>query len=214
MDNQEKINAIKNWLGSGSINLFGKPFAGKDNQGQRLMKLIGGNVLGGGDILRNSVIPPRSQQALKDGELIPSQDYVDIVLPYLSKSEFADQPLFLSAVGRWHGEEDGVIAALQACNHNLKAVIYLSINDDDAFNRWRIRETFRDRPEREDDTEKVLVTRLDEFNQKTMPVIDYYRQLGLLIEIDGTKTRDQVTSALIDSLYQKALHATEKQITY
>ena len=97
---------------------------------------------------------------MRIGKLIPSDDYVNIVLPFLSQPHLADSPLFLSSIGRWHGEEDSVIKALKKSNHPLKAVIYLNISNADSYNRWLIRETFADRQNRHDDTKEVLEIRL------------------------------------------------------
>jgi adenylate kinase len=203
MDNISKTEAIKQWLGNGSINIFGRPFAGKDYQGRKMIDIFGGHLLGGGDILRNSQIPDEIRAHMNHGMLIPSASYVEIVLPYLMRDEFANQPLILSSVGRWKGEEDGVIRSLEAAHHPLKAVIYLRISNNESHDRWLGRDIFNDRQARHDDTEATLQTRFQEFDTKTMPVIEYYRQIGLLLEIDGTKSRDQVTSDIIDALYQK-----------
>ena len=107
----KQIEKIAEWLGSGSINIFGMPFAGKDTQGELLATALDAVRLSGGEILRNSVIPPHVQEAIDAGNLAPTDEYIDIVLPYLSKQEFAGKPLILSSVGRWKGEEGGVIAA-------------------------------------------------------------------------------------------------------
>jgi adenylate kinase len=205
MNDNQQIDKIKEWLGSGSINIFGRPFAGKDNQCARLQKILGGNILGGGDILRGSVIPESSKKALSAGKLVPSEDYVNIVLPFLSKPEFNDSPLILSSVGRWSGEEQGVVSSLEKSNHPLRAVVYLNISDEDSLSRWNLREICNDRQTRHDDTVEILQTRFKEFQEKTIPVIDYYRNSGLLIEIDGRKTREQVTSDIVDAIYDKLI---------
>jgi len=202
MHDQTKINAIKTWVGSGSINIFGRPFAGKDNQGKRLATVLDGVLIGGGEILRGDTMPDHIKEHMTNGHLIPSDDYATIVLPYLNQPHLNDRTLILSAVGRWHGEEPGVAKALEKSNHQLKAVIYLDITNDDSYNRWLVRSTFNDRPKRHDDTEEVLRTRFDEFEKKTLPVIDYYRNNGLLIEIDGTQTRDEVNNDIIEALYK------------
>ena len=135
MTNFENIPEIKRWLDTGSINFFGLPFAGKDSQARRLAQRFGGTVLSSGDIFRNSVIPPETKAMIDRGELAPTQDFINIVLPYLQKPEFAALPLMLSSVGRWHGEEEGVIGALESANHPLKAVVYLSLAEEIAFRR-------------------------------------------------------------------------------
>jgi len=202
---------IADWLGSGSINIFGRPFAGKDSQGQRLAAIFGGNLLGGGEIMRGSDMPDRIKSEMRAGKLIPSVDYVAIVLPYLSRPEFANAPMILSSVGRWHGEENGVLDALQASNHPLKAVVYLRLEESDVMDRWRDHENRKDRSERHDDSELILETRFKEFRDKTLPVIEFYRNKGLLIEIDGTQSRDDVTAEIIKQLHKFASRALASQ---
>ncbi len=198
--NDSRADRIKLWLGNGSINIFGRPFAGKDTQGRKLADAFDGSLLGGGDILRNSTIPAHVNEALKRGELIPSDDYVNIVLPYLSKIEFADGPLILSSVGRWLGEEKGVIEATEAAQHTLKAVLYLELDEQTVLERWRGLMKHDDRGGRYDDTEEILITRLSEYRQKTIPVIEEYEKQGLLIRIDGRASPDEVYDAILDAL--------------
>lgn len=204
MNDDEKINQIKKWLGSGAVNIFGRPFSGKDAQGKRLVEVFGGNLVGGGEILRNSTIPDSVKQSVRTGKLIPSDDYVNIVLPYLNQPILSNKPLFLSSVGRWHGEEDGVIKSLNMSNHPLKAVVYLDISNNESHSRWLAREINNDRSERYDDTEETLNIRFNEFQEKTLPVLDYYRNLELLLEIDGKGPRNDITDLIIDALFELA----------
>lgn len=198
--NSNDVKQIQSWLDSGSINIFGRPFAGKDTQATKLAELFNATVLGGGDILRNSTIPEHVDAALRRGELIPSQDYVDIVLPYLSKNEFSNKPLILSSVGRWIGEEQGVIDALESAKHELKIVIYLEISEDTVRERWKRLEMHDDRGGRYDDTAEILEKRLAEYRTKTLPVLDAYKAKGLLCVIDGEQTPEAVFDEIIHQL--------------
>lgn len=205
MEKSEKIQTIKTWLGSGSINIFGRPFSGKDTQGRMLEARLGGALLGGGDILRSSTIPDSIKSAMRTGKLISSKDYVKIVLPYLMKDEFKDIPLILSSVGRWTGEEVGVIEATNASKHLLKVVIYLELDEDKVRNRWVQVQGNGDRGFRHDDTKEILEIRLNEFKNKTIPVIKHYRQLGILLSVNGDATTQDISDAIIEKLYQKSL---------
>ena len=200
MYDDKKLDVIKDWLGAGSINIFGRPFAGKDTQGERLATIFNTRLIGSGEILRGDIIPNRIKKYMRAGELIPSEDFVNIVLPYLNQPLLADKPLILSSIGRWHGEEDGVIKVLEKSNHRLMAVIYLDISDIDSHDRWIALTSLKDRQGRNDDAEEVLKTRLAEFQEKTLPVINYYRDLGMLIEINGKRTRDEVTQDILDAI--------------
>ena len=199
-----RLTTIKTWLGTGSINIFGLPYAGKDTHGRELENLLEGAMLGGGDILRNSVIPEHVRAIMNEGGLIPSEDYIKIVLPYLSNPSLAKKPLILSTVGRWHGEEEGVIRAAEVSGHPLKAVVYLSIDDAAIWRRFKRAQIAGDRETRDDDAAHILENRLQEFETKTLPVIEYYRSKGLLIEIDGLPPIEDVLETIIEELYKKA----------
>ncbi len=197
---------IKNWLGSGSVNIFGMPFAGKDTQGGKLAELFDGNLMGGGDILRGSMelLSKYDRQCMKNGTLISSEDYVRIVIPYLSKQEYTSRPLVLSSVGRWLGEEKGVIEAAKISGHELKMVVFLKLSDQHVIDRWEAHKIIGDRGDRHDDTLAILKHRLQEFHEKTMPVIEEYRKLGLLEEIDGELSREEVTAEILRRLASRA----------
>jgi len=197
---ENELAAIRKWLGQGSINIFGMPFAGKDTQGTVLATLFGAELMGGGQILRNSVIPPAIKRELDAGNLFPTKEYLRIVLPYLSSEQFKGKPLILSSVGRWHGEEPGVLEATAAAGHPTKAVIYLSVDEAVARQRHQQAHIAADRGERADDAPEILANRLNEFREKTLPVIDFYRQRDLLIEIDGSPEPPEVTSAILGKL--------------
>ena len=49
---EEKIETIKEWLGTGSINIFGLPMSGKDTQGIKLAEALGAKFLSSGLIIR------------------------------------------------------------------------------------------------------------------------------------------------------------------
>lgn len=193
-------NKIKNWLGAGSINIFGRPFCGKDTQGRKLAELFGGALVGGGDILRSHPDPARVEQVMKEGGIVPSDFYLQMVLPYFSRPEFAGKPLILSAVGRAHGEEEQIMQACVGSGHPLKAVVLLDISENDVWRRFEAAKSLDDRGTRADDDRSALQTRLQKFAERTMPVLNYYRQKSMLIEVDGTLSREEVTSEILKHL--------------
>lgn len=199
-----KLKQISEWLGNGSINIFGKPFAGKDTQAENLAELFDGVVIGGGEILRSQAIPAEVQAELDQGKLAPTDYYLKTMVPYLSRPEISTKPLFLSSVGRWHGEEPTIIKGTEEAGHKLKAVVHLNMSDEEALKRLEVSKTTQDRGHRNDDNQKVIENRLEEYRLKTLPVIDYYKNLGLLIEVDGSKSRQEVTEEILDQLHNLA----------
>lgn len=201
--NQKQI--IKRWLDSGSINIFGPQFAGKDTQGNYLVDIFdAAPLIGGGDILRNSVIPQHVKDIMNQGQLIPTKDYIEIVLPYLAQPAFAGKPLILSAVGRWHGEEEGVLKVTMESDHPLKAVIYMTLPEATIWERWLALEGPRNGGVRQDEAKHALEMRLKEFREKTLPVIDFYRDKGILVEVDGNQTREKVSADITSGLFSFA----------
>lgn len=199
-----QIEAIKAWLQTGALNFFGRPFSGKDTQGKHFAQLLGAPLIGGGDILRTGHGYEQVKAIIDGGRLAPTKDFLHIILPFLNQEQFHNRPLVLNSVGRWHGEETSVIEAANQAGHPLKAVIYLAIDDGDVRHRWLAAKTIGDRDKRADDASDVLEIRLTEFRNKTQPVIDFYRQAGLLIEVDGSLAPDQVTAEILAQLQARA----------
>lgn len=200
----EKINTIKNWVGTGSINIFGLPFAGKDTQGEKLAEMLDGVMLSSGDILRHDHGNEEIQRIMAEGGLIPVHLFEEVVVPYIAREEFEGKPLILSEVGRMQGEQIAVMHATESSSHHTKAVVLLKMSDEEVWRRFDASQQDHDRGERADDNKAVLQNRLDNYHQKVWPVIEWYKDKGLLIEIDGSLSREGVTEAMIDALYEKA----------
>lgn len=201
---EQPIQTIKQWLGTGSINIFGLPFAGKDTQGRVLADQLNGVLLSGGDILRHNENNQELQRIMAAGEIIPSALWEQLVVPVFSNPAYSQNPLILSEVGRMEGEQQIVERATLAAHHEQKAVILLTLEDAEIWNRFTAAMQEHDRGDRADDRREVLQTRLDSYHEKVMPVIEYYRAKGMLIEVDGSLSKQGVTNEIITRLAQKA----------
>ena len=205
MDIGQKILAIKNWLGTGSVNIFGLPMSGKDTVGVRLAELIGGKFLSSGLIIRANEELTHQHYSDK-GDLTPTDVFYSWVLPYFEKEELKEFPLVLSSIGRWSGEEDKVMEAAEKAGHPIKVAVILNISEADVMNRWQEVATLKDRGTRYDDEKpEVFQHRIDEFRTKTAPVLLHYRSVGLLIEVRADVERDVVFNELIEKLYNFAV---------
>lgn len=196
-----KVNEIEEWLGAGTVNGFGRQFAGKDTQLAPLSKQFGVPIIGGGDILRNSIIPEEVQESMDRGDLIASDDYKRIVLPYLSQPDFEGKPLLLSAVGRMIGEEAGVLLATEAAGHPTKAAVLFDITRDESTRRL-LSTPSRGRA---DDTPEGLARRLDFYDEYTEPVLDVYEKMGLLVRVNAMPETEVVFASFVHQLHDRAL---------
>lgn len=200
----QKIIFLKNWLGTGSINIFGLPMSGKDTVGIRFAELIGAKFLSSGLIIREHE-KTTGDDLTGSGALAPTDVFYDLVLPYFSREDLASFPLVLSSVGRWSGEETEVIAAAENSGHEIKAAILLQVSEKDVFNRWETANLLNDRGDRSDDkTKEIFDRRILEFREKTMPVILHYRDMGILVEVNADQDRESVFVDLINKLYNFA----------
>ena len=82
---------------------------------------------------------------------------------------------------------------LEKINQPLEAVISIKVADDDLIKRLLARG-------RDDDNEEVIANRLKIYREKTAPLIDLYRQQGILVGIDGNSDIDVVFSCIEKAL--------------
>ena len=203
---EEKIAAIRSWLGTGSINIFGYPMSGKDTQGVRLAEAIGGKLLSSGIIIRAKEIE-QHKKLTSNGDLIPTNIFYDWVLPYFEREDLKSYPLILSSIGRWFGEEDTVMETAEKNGHKIKAAVLLNISEVDVMARFQKLQILNDRGERQDDKDlAVFKNRLDEFRTKTMPVLEHYKALGLLVNVAGNGSREEVFEEIVNKLYEYSLN--------
>jgi adenylate kinase len=137
---------------------------------------------------------------------VPTDLFYAWVLPYLERKDLFDYPLILSSIGRWYGEERQVLSVAAGAGHPIKAVVLLNVSESDVIKRFDAAKLLNDRGDRNDDRDKeTFNVRLQEFRNKTMPVLNFYNEQGLLINVNGDQSRDAVFAEMIEKLYQKAV---------
>ena len=202
MNLNEKLEKIKSWLGTGSLNIFGLPMSGKDTVGMRLAEDLQAKFLSSGIIIR-AYEAEQNEDMTGSGKLIPTNTFYDIILPYFSREELRNDSLVLSSVGRWSGEEDKIMEAAEAGGHEIKAVVILDLTEEEVKNRFEAAKELNDRGERADDANiEVFETRLAEFREKTMPVLNHYDELKMLVKVPASGSRDEVYTNVIDRLIE------------
>ena len=204
---EEQLQTIKKWLGTGSINIFGLPMSGKDTVGVRLAEALNGKFLSSGLIVR-ALEKSTNQDITGNGKLMPQNLFYDWVLPYFEKKELWEYPLILSSIGRWNGEEDQVMSVARSSGHPIKAVVMLQLSEQAAIERWEAAKLLNDRGLRADDANpEIFQTRINEFREKTVPVLRHYQELGLLVPVKADAPRDQVFANVIEALASFASRA-------
>jgi len=197
---EEQFKQIKEWLGIGSINIFGLPMSGKDTIGVRLAESLGGKFLSSGMIIR--AIEKETRQSLtQEGKLIPQDTFFKLILPYFEREDLWKYPLILSSIGRWNGEENEVMSVAKKSGHTIRAVIELQLTEQDVIDRWEAAKILGDRGLRPDDAKpEIFQTRIEEYREKTLPVLKHYQELGLLVPVPAAAPRDEVFTNVVNAL--------------
>ena len=210
---EEKISKIREWLGAGSIDIFGLPMSGKDTVGVRLAEMLGARFLSSGMIIREMEREQKTHYT-DEGELLPTDLFYEWILPYFAREDLKGSALILSSVGRWSGEETRVMEAAASAGHPIKAVVLLNASEAEVMERWQTVKELGKRDvsfvasaeKRADDAnEETFEKRISEFNEKTLPVLRAYQGLGLLVTVGGGAEREKVFSDTVDALYEFAL---------
>ena len=205
---EQQLKDIKAWLGVGSVNIFGLPMSGKDTVGVRLAENLGAKFLSSGMIVR-AMEKEKGINLSGQGSLIPSNTFYEWILPYFEREDLWNYPLILSSIGRWAGEEDEVMAVARSSGHTIRAAVELRLSEQDVVERWEEAKLLGDRGLRPDDANPdIFRKRIEEYRNKTLPVLKHYQELGLLVSVPANLSRDQVFAKVVEALanFSKRTH--------
>ncbi len=176
------------------IILIGIQGSGKSTQGNILSEKLSIPYLSSGHIFREMAkektpLGRYIKETMNAGFLIPDDKTLEIVVEYLGHSEYTGGYI-LDGFPR-------TVPQAEAFPNGVDYVVYLKVSDKEAL--WRL--AGRDEEGvREDNTLKAIMKRIDEFHNKTEPVIEFYRQKGKLIEIDGEKEISAISSEILSQI--------------
>src|SRR5436309_9350862 len=191
--------------------LLGPPGAGKGTQAQRLVAKHGIVQLSTGDMLRAAVkagtpIGLKVKDIMDRGDLCPDDIVVAIIADRIAQPD-AKNGFILDGFPRTVHQAEALEHMLREKGLELDGVVELQVDEGALIRRIesRVKETLeRGEPLRKDDDPEVLKTRLHAYRRQTAPLIDHYREKGLLRAVDGMRPIDEVTAA-INWIFSKPL---------
>ena len=183
--------------------LLGPPGAGKGTQAQRLVAKYGIVQLSTGDMLRAAVkagtsVGRQAQEIMARGGLVPDDVVVEIVSQRIAQPD-ERKGFILDGFPRTVLQAAALDRMLAERNLALDGVIELRVDEDALIKRIERRiEEMKARGEalREDDNPEVLHRRLKAYREQTSPLIDYYRDKGALITVNGMAPIPEVAAAI------------------
>ena len=200
--------------------LLGPPGSGKGTQGVRLQEDFRLPYYATGDILRAAVrdetdLGKSAKEYMDRGDLVPDEVIIGVIVERLDGTEAADG-FILDGFPRTLPQAEALDEGLQKLDRGLTAALLIEVPEEEVVRRLGGRRTCAknghvfhvdfDPPKeadvcdidgsrlqvRDDDKPEVIRHRLEQYEEKTEPLVDYYDDKGLLRRIDGAQAPDEV----------------------
>ena len=216
--------------GSLKLVLFGPPGAGKGTQAQLLKDQLGIEHISSGDLFRHHLsngteLGELARGYMNRGALVPDEVTIGMVLDRIEALP-SEQGFMLDGFPRNTNQARALGAALAQRGTQIDRVLHISVGDEELIRRLSNRYICRtcqkpfardavsgepprecddcgdsgDIYQRDDDTPDAVANRLAVYHGETAPVLEFYRDSGLLIDIRGDSTVETVNRLALDAL--------------
>lgn len=207
---------------------LGPPGAGKGTQARELAREWGVPQVATGDMLREQMaagtaLGREAKQFYERGELVPDDVILRMVEERFRQPD-AVNGFVLDGFPRTNAQADGLAAMLERRGQKIDAVVYFDVSEPELVRRLTGRRLCRECQtsyhlvsappkqegvcdkcggvlyQRQDDGEATVRHRLGVYARQTAPLLDYYRQRGLLRTVTGEGPVEKVRQALRDAV--------------
>ena len=206
--------------------LFGPPGAGKGTQAQLLRDRLKVVHISSGDLFRchlgkGTALGLRVKEYINKGELVPDDVTLEIILDKVMSIP-DDEGFILDGFPRTTHQADALEKKLAAESRILDKVVHLDVSEPELLRRLGGRYICRscraphaigegeegkkcdncggELYQRDDDAPVAVKKRIEVYNAQTIPVLDFYRDRGVLVDIFGDGTVDEVNKQVLAAL--------------
>jgi adenylate kinase len=210
------------------IVLLGPPGAGKGTQAQVISREMNLAHISSGDLFRENLknqteLGKLAQGYMNRGELVPDDVTIAMVRDRLTRPDCKDGAL-LDGFPRTPAQADALAEMLAASGGQIDSVPYISVPAEVLIERlggrWtcpscgQVYHEVYNPPQtagvcdadgaqliqRDDDKAETVARRINVYMDQTSPLIEYYRQKGLLVEVDGTRSIEEVGGEILAAI--------------
>ncbi len=208
--------------------LFGPPGAGKGTQAQLLKDRLKVPHISSGNLFRHHLgqgtpLGLQAKEYMNKGELVPDEVTIDIILDKVMSIP-DDDGFILDGFPRNPNQAQELEKALTIRSRNLDKVVHIDVSEPELLRRLGGRFVCRtcqapnsigedediaskrcgqcggEVYQRDDDNPEAVKRRIEFYNQETMPVLGFYRKRGVLVDIPGDNTVEEVNKLVMAAL--------------
>jgi adenylate kinase len=208
--------------------LLGAPGAGKGTQAKKLIEKYSIPQISTGDLLRAAVaaeteLGKKAKSYMDKGELVPDSVVLGMVEERLKQND-CQQGYILDGFPRNRAQAEALDEMLKSVGMELDAALSIDVPLEDLMKRLTGRRTCKncgqmynvyfsapkkegicdkcggELYQRDDDKEETIRKRLEVYNEQTAPLIDYYRDKGILKSVNGTGSIDDIFANILSVL--------------
>lgn len=178
--------------------LVGAPGAGKGTQAKLLAQKLGLPAIATGDLFRanlknNTELGKLARSYMDKGELVPDEVTVAMVRDRLAQPDCASGAI-LDGFPRNIAQAQALDELLAQLNAQIAVVPHVHVEPEELVQRLLKRSEIEGRA---DDNEETIRIRMRVYREETAPLLSYYNERGLLVEIDGNRSIDTVQTDLL-----------------
>lgn len=207
------------------IVLLGPPGAGKGTQAKAMSEAIGGIHISSGDLLRDhqdrgTELGSMARSYMQQGLLVPDNVIIGMIEDRIDAPD-AESGYVLDGFPRTLEQARALDEALDKKSQSIDKAVNIKVSEDELLKRLGGRLICRkcQKPfhmvnsppkkegecdecdselyQREDDTSEAVFRRIQVYGDQTAPLIEYYREKGNLVEVDGEGSIDGVRQVLL-----------------
>lgn len=197
-----------------NIALFGPPGAGKGTQASLLAKKYNLTYISTGEILRNEIkdkteIGKEVKAVIERGELVDDETIINVIEDNIKMHPNSNGILF-DGFPRTYSQAYILEGLLLKMNTKLSCLISLEVPRDILISRMQKRSLEQ---KRSDDEIEIIKNRLKEYDEKTLPVIDFFKEQGIFYKTCGLGSVEVVNENITD-IIEKILAQTLLNIVF